>query len=276
MIGTAVGKMIKMTKNTFQVIDGKSLKLNDKIVSISTKDPSVTEDIVMKAFKAQKVSSWFQNFDTTKAALAHVEVRDVFFFRGDTLGFLIMNCEVYDLKDFEEKTKNPDAKVPRLPGYVFIRGDAVSVLFILIEEKTKTKYVILTEQFRTPAGRPMIECPAGMMDEERNFTGVAAKEIEEEVGIKVKGEDLQELITIAPSPGGCDENVKIFYYEKEVSEEKMRELEKHLGGLRDHGELIALKILKLDPKSMLENLEVFDAKLASALFAYFTKFSAKL
>ena len=150
------------------------------------------------------------------------------------------------------------------------------MLLVLVEETTKNKYLVLTEQFRTPAGRLMIECPAGMMDEEKNFSGVAAKEIEEEVGIKLRGEDLQELITIAPSIGGCDETVKIFYCEKEMSGEKIKEVEKHLGGFRDHGELITLQLWRLEPKMLLENLDIFDAKLASGLFAYFTKILPKL
>ena len=40
------------------------------------KDSSVTEEMVLKAFKAPKVSKWFQQFDTTKATLVNVEVRD--------------------------------------------------------------------------------------------------------------------------------------------------------------------------------------------------------
>lgn len=45
--------------------------------------------------------------------------------------------------------------------------------------------------------------PAGMIDESGDFVGVAAKEIEEETGIKIKGEDLKPLGSFYPSPGAC-------------------------------------------------------------------------
>jgi ADP-sugar diphosphatase len=59
-----------------------------------------------------------------------------------------------------------------LPGYVFLRGDAVAVL-VLVNDK-----ILLVEQYRVPIQQTVIEAPAGMLDESGDFAGVAAKEIE--------------------------------------------------------------------------------------------------
>lgn len=48
------------------------------------------------------------------------------------------------------------------------------------------------------------------MDENENFSGVAAKEIEEECGIKIKQEEMTYLQDVLISPGGCDEIIHLF------------------------------------------------------------------
>jgi len=68
----------------------------------------------------------------------------------------------------------------RLPGFVFLRGKAVAIMVVI----NKT-LLALTYQFRVPIGRYLTESVAGMVDEEGNFFGVAAKELEEEMGIKI-------------------------------------------------------------------------------------------
>jgi len=74
----------------------------------------------------------------------------------------------------------------KLPGFIFIRGDAVAMLLLV------NKKMVLTRQFRAPYGQFLLEAPAGMIDEEQNFAGVthfillikvAAKELKEECGI---------------------------------------------------------------------------------------------
>ena len=66
---------------------------------------------------------------------------------------------------------------------------------------------------------------------------------------------------IYPSPGGCDEYIKLFLYEKDVTKE---ELDSYMGkatGLMEEGEYICLKVIPLD--SLVK--ETSDAK---ALCAY--------
>lgn len=52
-------------------------------------------------------------------------------------------------------------------------------------------YVLLTVQPRIPAGSMgFVELPAGMIDGDSNFAGVAAREIEEELGMVIKQSEL--------------------------------------------------------------------------------------
>ena len=85
-----------------------------------------------------------------------------------------------------------------LPAYLFLRGHAVAVL-MLVNGK-----LLLVEQYRVPVQQTMLEAPAGMIDESGDFTGVAAKEIEEETGIKITKDRLHPLGSYFPSCGGSD------------------------------------------------------------------------
>jgi len=57
-------------------------------------------------------------------------------------------------------------------------------------------------------------------------------------------EELQNAIY--PSPGGSDEFIPIFLARKNLTTSQIDELKGKLTGLRDHGEKITLKIVKLD------------------------------
>ncbi|MCJ1276689.1 hypothetical protein MMC21_004496 [Puttea exsequens] len=125
------------------------------------------------------------------------------------------------------------------------------------------KQVILTLQPRIPAGSlGMAELPAGMLDDSGTFSGSAAKEIEEETGLHVAVEDLINLTELAlsrptsedeehlqqamyPSPGGCDEFVPLFLYQKRVPRGQMKDWQGKLTGLRDYGEKITLMLAPL-------------------------------
>ena len=126
------------------------------------------------------------------------------------------------------------------------------------------KHVILTLQPRIPAGSlSLAELPAGMLDDAGTFAGGAAKEIEEETGLRVSANELINMTQLAlsnaasddeehlqqgvyPSPGGCDEFVPIFLWYKRIPREKMKEWQGKLTGLRDHGEKITLALCPLE------------------------------
>lgn len=126
------------------------------------------------------------------------------------------------------------------------------------------KHVILTLQPRIPAASlSLAELPAGMLDDDGTFAGGAAKEIKEETGLEVPLNELINMTELAlssttsnteehlqkgiyPSPGGCDEYVPIFLWQKKIPRNQMKEWQGKLTGLRDHGEKITLILCPLE------------------------------
>lgn len=126
------------------------------------------------------------------------------------------------------------------------------------------KHAILTLQPRIPAGSlSFAELPAGMLDDAGTFAGGAAKEIEEETGLQVPANELINMTQLAssndtsevkehlqqgvyPSPGGCDEYVPIFLWQKRIPRGQMKEWQGKLTGLRSHGEKITLSLCPLE------------------------------
>lgn len=132
-------------------------------------------------------------------------------------------------------------------------------------------YVLLTVQPRIAAGSlSFVELPAGMLDGSNNFAGKAAQEIEEELGLTIPAAELscltdrvaqlqqkkkqgtvklssQETLPYAmyPSPGGCDEHIKIMVHERRESRETLEAYRGKATGLREAGEMITLKIVPL-------------------------------
>lgn len=57
-------------------------------------------------------------------------------------------------------------------------------------------------------------------------------------------EPLQQAVY--PSPGGCDEFVSIFVWQKRIPREQMKDWQGKLTGLRDHGKRITLMLCSLE------------------------------
>ncbi|RMZ76939.1 hypothetical protein DV737_g4594, partial [Chaetothyriales sp. CBS 132003] len=84
------------------------------------------------------------------------------------------------------------------------------------------------------------EIPAGMIDDAGTFAGAAANELREETGLIVPEHELRDLTKLAlkdaksserhlqnavyPSPGGCDEYIALFFWEKTMSRIELNEL----------------------------------------------------
>lgn len=182
---------------------------------------------------------------------------------GPRIGFLKLTAHVSTASD-----------ASRLPGTIFLRGPAVAMLVVLIPDDQPAgappdeAYVVLTVQPRIATGSlGFVELPAGMLDGGSNFAGAAAREIEEELGMVIKQEELtcltdraadirraragpgplRETLPFAmfPSAGGCDEYIKIFSHERRVPRDTLQAWEGKYGGLRDKGEMITLKIVPL-------------------------------
>lgn len=209
-----------------------------------------------------------------------ITIQSVDRFGGDRLGFIKLKADVRADDD------------QRFPGSVFMRGGSVAMLLILKTEPSSStsanekpeleEFVVLTIQPRVPAGTlTFTEIPAGMIDDSGTFSGAAAKEIEEETGLTVQDDELIDLTELAlganndpdevlqnaiyPSPGGSDEFIPIFLVRKTMKVKEIEDLQGRLTGLRDHGEKISLKIVKLKDAWKVAGR---DAKSLSALCLY--------
>lgn len=173
---------------------------------------------------------------------------------GDKVGF------VYAEANLTDKNGN------RVPSKAFIRGDSVSIFLVLKDSTTNEKFAVLTYQPRVPAGMYMFESPAGMIDE-GDFKFKAIEELKEEVSsdLKLDPEKLIFLERGFTSPGGIDEEVVIYTYEVELSNEEINKLNNKQTGLE--GENITLKIVPVD--SVLDYSLSMTTRLAA--YAYNTK-----
>ncbi|KAJ6787704.1 hypothetical protein PWT90_10409 [Aphanocladium album] len=155
-----------------------------------------------------------------------------------------------------------------LPAAALLRGPSVAMLVMLIPDddapagSDDERYVLFTVQPRVPAASlGFVELPAGMVDDAGNFKGVAAQEMQEELGITIAEEDLTCLSDLAaegeetqaeslpaamfPSAGGCDEHITIYSCERRIPRNELQSWSGRLTGLRDHGEKITLKIVPM-------------------------------
>ena len=224
-------------------------------------------------------------FHRSPYSLRSISIQSIDRFGGGRLGFVKLSTEVSN--DNGEK----------LPGSVFLRGGSVGMLVILYPSDTASQdadeeaFVPLTVQPRIPAGSLALpELPAGMLDDSGRFAGAAAKEIEEELGLKVKADELFDLTAtvlgslgmtnsdqehdsanerlqqgVYTSPGGCDEFVPLLAVRKAVPRSELAKWEGKLTGLRGDGEKITLRMAKL---SELWREGARDAKALSAFALY--------
>ncbi|KAL9114191.1 MAG: hypothetical protein Q9187_007516 [Circinaria calcarea] len=197
-------------------------------------------------------------FNSSPYILKKIDIQAVDFFGGERLGFVKLKAEV----------SNDDGE--KLPGSVLLRGGSVAMMLILQPDDTPLysetdKHVILAIQPRIPAGLlSMPELPAGMLDDNGTFSGGAAKEISEETGLEVPASELINMTELAlspfedndteehlqqgvyPSPGGSDEFIPIFLWQKRIPRDQLKEWRGKLTGLRNQGEKITLMLARLE------------------------------
>lgn len=141
-----------------------------------------------------------------------------------------------------------------LSGIVFLRGGAVGMLVIL-NCKGK-KYVVLATEPRFAIGKfDSAGLPAGMLDGDGNWSGKAAKELEEEVGLIINENDLIDLTKLVyenrflglyPSAGGCDEFIRLFLLEMDVDFSFIEKMQGKQTGAAEENEQITLSVIPLE------------------------------
>lgn len=134
-----------------------------------------------------------------------------------------------------------------IPGICFLRGSSVAILVIIECCETKEQFVVLVRQARVPVGEyRCTELPAGMLDGNGNFTGTAAKEIKEELGMDIGATELKLLNKdVSPSPGGCDEKMTVYYVKKTVSKDEIQKLDGKQTGVEAEGENIRVVVVPM-------------------------------
>lgn len=188
-------------------------------------------------------------FHNSPYTLRSIEIQSVDWFGPKKIGFVKLKAVI----------RSPAAK-DDLPGIAFLRGGSVAMLMILRPKDSRDeRLVVLTEQPRVPAGSlAFLEIPAGMLDDSDTFGGAAAKEIEEETGFKLPRSELLDMTELAlkhsnisekslqdamyVSPGGSDEYIPIFLWEKELDRQEIEDLRGKLTGIRTQGEMITLRV----------------------------------
>ncbi|KAH6572127.1 hypothetical protein BSLG_006285 [Batrachochytrium salamandrivorans] len=224
---------------------------------------------------AQRLSNQLDTTVTGSQLEVHgVQVTDIDYFGPGCIGFVKFKADIKWIDDVDGGS-NRAGTGPSVPGIVFCRGGAVAVLLIVrplghsrgsaVEEgllPTQDQWVVLTMQPRVPIGAlEEMALPAGMLDGDSNFSGVAAKELQEECGIQLAASDLIDLtdyrlqdedhgidastLGLHPSAGGCDEFIRLFLCEKELPLEQIQALQGREGGLRSKGERIQVRLVPL-------------------------------
>ncbi|EEP79551.1 predicted protein [Uncinocarpus reesii 1704] len=110
--------------------------------------------------------------------------------------------------------------------------------------------------------------PARKRKSAGTFSGSAAKEIQEETGLSIQQDELVDMTALTahiveknsqkaddtkeelqngvyPSPGGSDEFIPLFLYQKRLKRSEIEKLQGQLTGLRIEGEKITLKLVPL-------------------------------
>jgi 8-oxo-dGTP pyrophosphatase MutT (NUDIX family) len=216
-------------------------------------------------------------FHSDPYVLRNVTIQSCDFWGSNRIGFMKLTAQI------------SNSAGETLPSGCLLRGPSVAMLVMLIPDDVPAdsdeRYVVLTVQPRTPAGSlTFVELPAGMVDGSGNFKGVAAKEIEEELGITIHEDELTCLSELAeasreqntdtmyekenlpaamfPSAGGCDEHITIYSAERCIPRDQLSEWEGRLTGERGSGEKITLKVV---PMKDLWKEGARDAKALAAL-----------
>ena len=216
--------------------------------------PNVSDETIAKDPKVQRYLKILSRIIEDGGSAVKLRFSKPIMF-GKRIGFIMANAEVRD------------AEGDMIPAGAFLRGDSVAVLVILRSEKNSL-YAVVTEQYRLPIGKKMLEIPAGTFEDSGSMAGLAASELEEELGLKIEMDQMNPLGPedgVAVSPGGSDERIYLFLLELDMPEAKIQEMQGRLAGNRDHGEKITVQIVR--EEQVLEKIQ-HDAKSLAAWCFY--------
>lgn len=215
---------------------------------IVCENKNINEFVLEKAIKSNIFVNWKnkieENFDAEK-----IMIHNVFMF-GDRIGFIIAEAIA--------KYKNK-----KVPGIAFLRGDSVSIMPVL--KCNGKEYTTIVVEPRIPVGNnSQIALPAGMVDND-TVSCAALKELSEEIGneFNITENDLINLGKFPLSAGGSDENIFLYAFEMEITEENLNKINNRQNGVETEHEQILVNVIKLED---IKNIEGIDAR---SLLSYF-------
>lgn len=229
----------------------RTIKIHGVDVPLTT-EPSIMKPQMEALMASGLLERWAADIDP-RFCVRTIRLQSIDLF-GKRVGFVKFEADVTG------RNADGSSDGEKVPDIVFLRGDSVAILVILecprahddlAREIYQTEeYAVLTVQPRFAARSfAFAEIPAGMLDGSDNFVGAAAKELEQELGSDFKI-TFDELVPLGdaffPSPGGCDERIKLFACVHKVSRAFVEELEGRHTGCLEENERITLKIVPLE------------------------------
>ena len=173
--------------------------------------------------RCKKWNEFVDQYTFSPRQMVSFYIRDVFMF-GPNIGFI---CGEGTMEDDPRKQ------------FVFIRGDAVSVLMV-VSVGWFEHYLVFVDQYRFPANKCVLETICGMKDEDGKLVGVAVKEVEEETGIVIDDTKLVELGVTNPSVGGTFEKIYHYLYFEKMTRAQMEEKRSKVFGCAAEGEFTSV------------------------------------
>jgi len=212
------------------------------------------------ALSFKPTQNWLENITKdNNLHLDEINFREIFYF-GSKSGFITWEAKVRDhnlsIEEYTLKYGSPQGYY--LPGYVFCRGDAVSILPILSCQEDDNIYTAVVQQARVPiAQQNKIEIAAGILsDTTGTVAGAALDEIKQELDIDDLGpHNLIDLGALAwgdtnnkwtTGCGAVDEHIISFAFHKNITLKWLKDKNGKQTGENYAGERIKIKIIKLD------------------------------
>jgi hypothetical protein len=216
------------------------IQIGKREVVVTAEDFDV--DVMTKALEAKPLHEWANSIaseERIEVSSIHIQSADLFGLFGPTVGFI--TCKV------NARIGNEDRS-----GIVFMRDSAVAVLMVL--QHYNEKFTVLVRRARVPVGiSDFAEIPAGTIDENGKFAGIAAEHMEERARIEIGENELIDMSFMAfghrypgvfPSPEAVHEHRSIYLYQRNVTSSELEDLRANLCG--QHHDNIQFEVVPLD------------------------------
>ncbi len=216
--------------------------------------PGLEKALVHRALASKPFLDWVGRVER-RFFLKKVVFQSIDVFGHGKLGFSKISVDAY------ERLPDLTCGEQSVPGIIFLRGDSVAILVVLI--CGKRRYVLMVRQPRLATGVfSFLEMPAGMVEGNRIWSA-ALKEMEEELGpdFRLTRKDLRVLrAPMYLSAGGCDERLGFYLHERHVTRDDLKKYQGLATGHLEERERITLDVIPLSQLPMGRN--------ASSVVAY--------